>query len=671
MRSNAASRFMFPLALLIACPLWADQGGAGDQPAPALSPAAAAYRTQCDTNLDRFQQDFRQLESIEAPYNAGRVLAPLNAFELRLGDALNQSSLYESVHPDADVRDVARDCTAAFNNLATRLSLSRPVYEAVEAVDVAGEPADTRRYHFVTLRNFRLAGVDKNDETREKIRALNEEITRLGQLFDRNILEDVRYIEVDPEELVGLPEDFIANRPVQENGKIRLSTRYTDTIPVYTYARSDEVRRRLRQADRSRAHPENREILEQLLARRHELARLLGFDNFADYITADKMIGSADNARAFIRRIHKLAAPAAEKDVERLLAELRKTRAKADTVQRWQAMYLEEQIRKSQYQVDAAELRQYFSYAKVRDGIFRLVTDLFDVTIKPWDTETWHPSVESYEMYRDGELIARFHMDMHPRQGKYQHAAAFTTRTGIAGEQLPVSTLVCNFAGGSDPDTPMEFSEVRTFLHEFGHLLHALFGGHQRWAALSGIATEWDFVEAPSQMLEEWMYDRETLQTFAINDQGEPIPGELVAKINEARHLGEGLTVSIQMYYAAMSLEFHRLPPEQFDLLDKMLELEAEYSPLPHQEDTYFYANLGHLNGYSALYYTYMWSKVIALDMFSEFEKEGLRSTELATRFRDRVLAPGGTRPASELVHDFLGRPYNFEAFAKRLRGEL
>ena len=609
------------------------------------------WRQDCEMDIAAIESDIEKLEALDGPYTVDSVLEPLNAIETRIADGAGAANLMENVHPEAAIREHARECTSAYADLATRLSLSRGIYDAVSAVDERRAPADTRRYHALTLQVFRLAGVDRNDATREQIRDLNDRITRLGQEFDKNILEDVRYIEVAPEELAGLPEDFIADRAVNEEGKVRLSTRYVDTIPVYTYVHSDRVRKLLRQQERSRGYPANQ----------------LGFDNFADYVTSDKMIGSGENAHDFIQRVHDLAQPAAAADLKVLLERLRQINPDAETVQRWQTSYLEELIRRERYDIDAAELRQYFSYGKVKEGIFALVEHLFDVEITPWKTDTWHPAVESFEMRRAGELIGRFYLDMHPREGKYQHAAAFTYKTGIEGKQLPVSALVCNFAGGGNPGAPMEYREVNTFLHEFGHLLHSLFGGHQRWARISGIATEWDFVEAPSQMLEEWLYDYDTLKTFAVNDQGEPIPRSLVDNLRAARLFGEGAKTNVQMYYAALSLEYHRLPPESFDLKQKMLELEAAYSPYPHQENTYFFANLGHLNGYSALYYTYMWSKVIAMDMFSRFDAAGLRDPATAREYRDTVLMPGGLKPAGELVEDFLGRPYNFEAFSRRL----
>ncbi len=627
----------------------------------------APWQADCDGDIAAIKADIAKLESWPGPFSEETILDPLNQIETRIADGVNFASLMENVHPRSEIRDHASACTTAYADLATQLSLSRGIYDAVTKVDVSDGAEDTQRYHELTLKGFHLSGVDKDEATRNKIRELSDRITQLGQEFDKNILEDVRYIEVSPEELDGLPKDVIAGKPVGENGKIKLSTRYVDSVPVYTYVHSDKVRQQLRQQDQSRGYPQNEKVLKALLTTRHELANVLGFDSYADLITNDKMIGSAANALSFIERVHALAKPAADEDMRKLLARLQQIQPEATKVQRWQSSYLEEQIRREVYQIDSAELRQYFPFAKVKQGMFQLIEHQFDVQIKPWATETWDKSVEGYEMYQGDELIGRFYLDLHPREGKYQHAAAFTYQTGIDGKQLPMSALVCNFAGGSDPNEPMEYAEVQTFLHEFGHLLHSLFGGHQRYARLSGIATEWDFVEAPSQMLEEWMYDTDTLQTFAINAKGESIPADIVERLRAARSFGEGAMTSVQMYYSALSLEYHRLDPASFNLVDKMIELENTYSPFPHQDNTYFFANLGHLNGYSAIYYTYMWSKVIALDMFSQFQTNGLRDKATAHYYRDKVLAPGGAKPAATLVEDFLGRPYNFDAFSRYL----
>jgi thimet oligopeptidase len=638
------------------------------EPTSTISSEARVFEKKCETDLANASDLLRKQEEIPEPFTVETVLVPLNELQIALSNGARLASTYKSVHPDAELRKVASDCLVKYSDLGTRLSLSRPTYDAVSKVNVSSEAADTKRFHELTLRGFRLSGVDKDKKTREKIRALSDEITQIGQTWDKNILEDVRYIEISPEELKGLPQDYIDAHPVAENGLVKISTRYPDIYPIYTFAESDELRRRLRQQERSRAYPQNEAVLKSLLEKRYELASLLGYENFADLVTADKMIASAANAQKFIDRVSKLAKPAERADVAQLLKRLKQIDGNASEVNRWQVAYLQELIKKEEYELDAAEVRQYFSYAKVRDGIFNLVSRLFKVQIRPWDTQTWHPSVESYEMLQNGKVFAQFHLDMHPRDGKYQHAAAFGTRAGITGRQLPLTTLVCNFPGENNPDELMEFEQVSTFLHEFGHLIHGLFAGNHRWDSLTGIATEWDFVEAPSQMLEEWIYDLDTLQGFATNAAGEAIPAELVEKLNRARWFGEGLTTGIQMYYAALSLNYHSVDPASFKLFPKMLDLEQRYSPLPHQEGTYFFTNLGHLNGYSAIYYTYMWSKVIAADLLTRFKAEGMHNIDTAKHYRETILAQGGTKPAAELVKDFLGRPYNFDAFARDLR---
>src|SRR5690606_30111425 len=256
---------------------------------------------------------------------------------------------------------------------------------------------------------------------------------------------------------------------------------------------------------------------------RYEFAKLLGFQHFADYITVDKMIGSATNATAFIEKINEIAKRRSDRDYSALLERLRKIDPTATKVNDWQKSYLENLIRHEAFDVNPQEVRQYFSYKKVKDGIFHLVEDLFDVSIHPWNTEVWHPAVEGYEIHQNGTVIGQFFLDMHPRAGKYQHAAHFGIREGVRGVQTPLASLVCNFPGGDGGSDLMGHDQVETFFHEFGHLLHTMFGGNLPWMNLSGTNTQRDFVEAPSQMLEEWMWDAETLKSFARNDKGEVI----------------------------------------------------------------------------------------------------------------------------------------------------
>jgi thimet oligopeptidase len=254
---------------------------------------------------------------------------------------------------------------------------------------------------------------------------------------------------------------------------------------------------------------------------------------------------------------------------------------------------------------------------------------------------------------------------MHPREGKYQHAAVFPIRLGIRGEQVPVASLVCNFPSGQGL---MQHSQVETFLHEFGHLIHNLFAGDHHWYEISGINTEWDFVEAPSQMLQEWVWDYETVAQFARNADGEPIPRDLLERMEAARDFGLGIGTRRQLSFAALSLGIYNRDPEGLDLKAFSDEVTRRYTPFEPLEENHFYASFGHLNSYSAIYYTYQWSLAIASDLFTRFEAEGLRNVETAGAYRDTVLAPGGARPAAELVSDFLGREISFEPYAERLK---
>jgi thimet oligopeptidase len=276
----------------------------------------------------------------------------------------------------------------------------------------------------------------------------------------------------------------------------------------------------------------------------------------------------------------------------------------------------------------------------------------------------WHPSVEGWELLEGGMLAGRFYLDMHPRPGKYGHAVHFRVRTGTSDGALPESALVCNFPGGT-PGEPglMDHGDLQTFLHEFGHLMHSMLA-RQRWNGISGVRTEWDFVEAPSQMLEEWGWDPAVLAGFARHHEtGEPIPAELVRQLKRATGFGRALDMRTQMTYARISLSLYDRPPEQVNTDSIVSAVTRAYSPVPPQPGTHMQTSFGHLNGYSAYYYTYMWSLVIAKDLFSRFDQSNLLASEPARRYRKLILEPGGSAPAARLVEDFLGRPFSFDAW--------
>ena len=318
---------------------------------------------------------------------------------------------------------------------------------------------------------------------------------------------------------------------------------------------------------------------------------------------------------------------------------------------------------KRQYSLDAKEVRTYFHFDKVQNGIFQLTENLFDVKIVPWKTETWHEDVTAWEVRENGLALGRFYLDMHPRPDKYKHAAHWTLRSGLSNsEQIPLSGLATNF-----PKDYMEHNQVETYLHEFGHLLHNMFSGTQPWLDLTGMSMERDFVEAPSQMLEEWIWDQQTLQNFATNDDGEAIPQTLIDKMNSARNFTKAMGTAQQLFYSNISLFYYSTNPDEIDLLTVLRDLQEKYSPYPYADGTYFYNNFGHLNGYSSNYYIYQWSLAIATDLFSRFKDEGLNNAEVSKEYRTKILGSAGSKPADEFIEDFLGRPFSTDAYIELL----
>ena len=595
------------------------------------------------------------------------TLVPLDEAYTYLDSASQQSGLMQEVHPDKAFREAAENISQKIAAFSTDLSLNRAVYDALVAMDISKADAETKFYVEKTLRQFRLAGVDKDEATRKKIKALNDELVLIGQEFARNIREDKDKVIVNNvAELDGLPQDFIDAHKPGPDGKITLTIDYPDSIPVLNYAKNGDLRKRMYFAYNNRAFPQNMAVLDKMAAKRYELANLLGFKTWADYITADKMIKTAANASDFITKIVAASTERAKREYQELLARKRKDDPKATQIDRWDSSYYSELVKRENYSFDGQKVRPYFPYQKVKQGVLDTSARLFSVSFKQVkNAPVWDPLVECWEIFEGGKLIGRFYLDMHPREGKYNHAAEFNVRNGVSGKQIPEATLVCNLPG-ADANDPglMEYDDVVTFFHEFGHLIHTLFAGHRKWIGTSGIQTEWDFVEAPSQMLEEWTRDAKTLQTFARHYKtNEPIPADLVAQMNRANEFGKGLHVGAQMVYARLSLSVYDRPPAEVNTDALVKKIYTEYSPIPFVDGTHMQTAFGHLDGYSAIYYTYMWSLVMAKDMFSRFDRNNLLDPVPAMLYRKTVLEPGGSKPAAELLEDFLGRKPSFDAY--------
>jgi thimet oligopeptidase len=484
----------------------------------------------------------------------------------------------------------------------------------------------------------------------------------------RNIREHGRQLTVaSAKELEGLPADFIARHKPDASGAITLTTDIVDARPVLTYATSESLRKRMYIESNSVAYPENVAVLSKMLAVRAAMARLLGYPTWASYDMASRMSGDVKTVSSFIDRIAAAARPKAAREYDELLKAKRQS-VPGGTLNIWDRAFYSEQIRRQSYAFDSQTVRPYFAADRVLQGVLDLTSRIFAVTYRPaTGVEVWDPSVRVYEMLDSGRLIGRLYLDLYPRPGKPSVAATSTVRRGAASKHIPEAVHVASLSGGrADDPGLMTHDEVRTLFHEFGHVVHRLIGGHRRWYGMSSTQLERDFTEAPSQMLEEWIWDPVTLATFATHYKtGEPIPPKLVTQMRRASEFGQGLDVRGQMVLARVSLSLHDRDPRRVAPTALFNEVHNRYLPYSHVEGTYRELGFPHLaqSGYASAYYTYMWSLVIAKDLFTGFDTSNLSAAGAARRYRDTIFAPGSSKPAATLVRDFLGRPFNANAW--------
>jgi thimet oligopeptidase len=628
-----------------------------------LTGSPEAFSAACAADIEKARAQVATLKTLEARKDGRAVLTAYDEAMNALFAAANRASLTREVHPAEAMRNAARECEQQVDSVNVEISQDRGVYDGLASVDLSQADGPTRYWMERTLLDFRRAGVDRDDATRAKVKALNEELLKLGQQFGKNIAEDVRKASFEPRELEGLPEDYKKAHPPGPDGKVVITTNYPDYFPFMTYAKDAKAREKLWRTYRQRAYPKNEAVLNALIAKRHELATLLGYQSWAAFTTETKMTRTQQAAADFIDRLAGASEKRAKQEYAELLARKQKDDPKATTVEPWDQDHYEDRLRAERFGFDSQAVRPYFEYSRVKAGVIDITSRMWGLTFqRVADAKVWHGDVEAYDVFDGGALLGRIFLDMHPRDDKYKHAAQFDLASGQAGKRYPEGVLVCNFAR---PGELMTHDEVETFFHEFGHLLHHVFAGRQQWSGITGIRTEWDFVETPSMLLQQWASKPEVLKEFARHHQtGEAIPATLVDQLRASKEFGKGLWARRQLFLASVSLDYYSRQPG-FDTTAALVEQQKKLSPFRHEhrDGTHFQLAFGHLDGYSAAYYTYLWSSVIAKDLETEFQKRGYLDRETAMKYRRTVLEPGGSKPAAELVKDFLGREYAFEAY--------
>jgi thimet oligopeptidase len=642
-------------------------------PAPQASSFLAgtpeSFLTSCRQDVEDGKKQITAIKASPSPRDAMATLQAFDTALLVIGDAENRAGLAEQTHPSKPFRDAAQTCEQEVSSVLTDISLDQDLFKVVASLD--GSKLDSAGTYFLktTLLDYHRGGVDRDDATRAKLKQLQDELVKIGQQFEENIAADVRKLQINASDLNGMPEDFKRAHPVDASGKVTLTTDNTDYFPFMDYAKSEPARKEFYVLYRQRAYPKNIDVMAQLLQKRYELANVLGYPDWAAYITENKMVETKQNAADFIEKIATAAQAGSKQDYAELLAYKKHEDPKAESVNGWDVAHLTRGAKIEKFGYDSQVMRPYFEYSRVLQGILDITSRMYGITYKPvTDAQVWHPEVTVYDVFDQGNRIGRIYFDMFPRANKYKHYATFTLATGKAGFRLPEYVLVCNFPKATGEPGLMERDDVITFFHEYGHLIHGIMRGNTKWATGD---LENDFIEAPSQMFEEWPRDPEILKIFARDYKtNQPLPRELAEKARAADDFGRALNVRTQMFYASISLDFYNRNPKGLDQDQLVAELQTRYTPFQFVSGTHMQTAFDHLNGYSAVYYTYMWSLVIAKDMFTEFHKDGLLNPEVAAKYRNSVLAASGTKPAAELVRDFLGRPYSFQAYADWLNGK-
>jgi thimet oligopeptidase len=613
------------------------------------------------------------LLAVEGPRTPANSLSLYDQAIAHLTLAGAQAGVLNSVAADKAVRDQAQNEAQRVSMAGSALSLNRAVYEALTAISLDGASPATIHYVERTLLGYRLAGVDKDQATRDHLQALHEKATMLSLEFSRNIQEGGKTIQGTPAELEGLPADYLARHPADEQGNVTITTDPPDMQPVMTFAGSAALRKRMFLAYNTRAYPANQQILLDLLATRQEIATVLGFRSWADLATADQMMGSAANVRTFLAKLDEASRDGAVRELDLIFSFVRGRVPGLEAIDITSRGYWYEQFRRSAFDFDSQSVRPYFPYSQVEAGVLSTAARLFKIEFRPSTAEGWHPSVSVFEVFEEGAHVGRFYLDMHPREGKDKWFSAAPIVTGVRGGALPEAALICNFPAGDDNDPGLlQYSDVVTYFHEFGHLMHAILGGRTEWVGLSGFATEGDFIEVPSQMLEEFFRDEKLLQSFAKHyETGETLPSETIKKMKLAGAFGRADWVRTQLYYTTLSLDLHDKDPAGLNLDAVTKSLYQSLQPWTWLEGNRMYASFGHLTGYSSNYYTYAFDKVIALDFFGQFDANDLLGCDAGRRYRELVLEQGGSRPGRQMVRDFLGRDEEFSAFTKWLNEEF
>lgn len=616
-----------------------------------------------------------RLAAVRGRRTAGNTLRPFDDANNAVENALALTAIATQVHPDTAVRAEGLRAQERITRFRAGFAADPLVARAFAALDTTALTAEEKLLVARVRRDYRRAGAGRDEPTRQRFRSLFETLDRLNNRFESDIAGDTTRILATSDEVAGMPPDWIAAHERDGQGRVILTTSWSDVSAISGYSLNLPLRRRVMSAFLRRGWPANGVVLDSLLHVREEIAHLAGSRDWASYQAETRMAGSPDTIRAFIDRLRAAAEPALQRLAAQYLERLRREDPTLSRLKLTDLSLAAELIRREQYSVDKREVRAYFPFERVKEGVLAVAAEFFGLDFRRVDIPVWHPSVEAYEVRDQGRPIGRFYLDLHPRPEKVPFGATFDLRAGITGRQLPEAALIARLPGGEKGDTGLMdltgVTGVTAFFHEFGHLMHWMLAVRP-YVSTGGWPDELDFVEVPSQMLEEFIQQPAVLRRLSGHvETGAPIPDDLLKRIRAADAFSRPMQVAVIAAYSTLSLELHNQPaaranPDSLARWAFATNLGADLDPDMHLPTAF--DHLG-TNEYSATYYTFLWSAVIAKDLWGAFDPAKPLDPRTTRRYRHAILLPGKSRPAAESVREFLGRPFDLASWRSWLEG--
>ena len=637
-------------------------------------------------------QALATVTAAEFPASWQQLAATLDVATEKLGRAWGAVGHLKSVCDTPELRAAYNAMLPAVSDFWTRLGADERLYAKYKAIDANSLNAEQQQALKNALRGFVLSGAELQGAARERYAAIQERMAELTQKFSENALDatDTWAYYATLEELQGVPQDVIdaARAAAEADGKqgYKLTLKIPSYLPVMQFADNSALRQKLYRAYNTRASEQaegdavkydNSAVMAEILALRQEEAALLGYTSFAEVSLVPKMADRPDEVIGFLRDLASKARPYAEKDVADL-REFAATELKLHDPQPWDWPYISEKLKEARYAFSEQEVKQYFPAPKVLAGLFKIVENLFDVSIRRDHAPVWHDSVEFYRLERNGVLVGQFYLDPPARQGKRGGAwmddvRARWVRPDDGSLQTPVAHLVCNFAEGVGGKPPLlTHDDVITLFHETGHGLHHMLTqvNEHDVSGISGV--EWDAVELPSQFMENFCWEWSVLRDMTAHvDTGEPLPRELYERMLAARNFQSGMQTLRQVEFALFDMLLHSQNPAPTDVMPLLHAVRQEVAVILPPEWNRMAHTFSHIfaGGYSAGYYSYKWAEVLSADAYAAFEEtaafDGTPDPATARRFREEILERGGSRPAMESFKAFRGRTPSIEALLR------